>query len=436
LSSEVVLSARGFGVSFGKRVILAELDFDLVARGVTVLMGPTGTGKSALMRSLAWQDAHIPEYRNWGRVELGGQLLGEHNHAALVPQNLDLPAVTVYEFIAAEIRKTKPQLASKDLHEIARITLGNWLAHDIAAHLDGQAIGLSKAAQKRLAIIAAMIARPALLMIDEPTSGMNKDEALPVLELIAEIGRRAAVLVSLHNQAQARMIAADVLLLAGGRIQTQCDANRFFQNPPNDVARQFIKTGSCHVPSPDANPEDLSEDVEPPPPLPLIAQMATQAAPEYRGPRGFRWIIPGKLGTTPLPGAVADINHDLAALRMVGITTLITLTTGDLPQDVLQKHGLRNVHLPIYDREAPTVLQLKMLTLRMTEMLARGEALAVHCRAGIGRTGTVVAGWLVSEGLTAEAALERIRKIDKHYVQTVEQEKFLHDFETYLISKV
>ncbi|MDR2220513.1 MAG: ATP-binding cassette domain-containing protein [Methylobacillus sp.] len=436
MSKEVVLNAQGFGVSFGKKVVLAELDFKLPARGVTALMGPTGTGKSTLMRSLAWQDSAIPDYHSWGRVELNGQLLGEHNHATLVPQNFDLPATTVYEFIAAEIRRSKPQLASRDLHEIARIMLGNWRANDIAAHLDGKATGLPKSMQKRLAIIVAIIARPSLLMIDEPTSELNKDEALPVLGLIAEIGRHAPVFVCLHNQAQARMIASDVVLLAGGRIQAQCDAPQFFQSPPNDIAHQFVKTGSCHVPAPDAKPEDLSEDIEPPPPLPLIAQMATQAVPEYRGPRGFRWIIPGKVGTSPLPGAVIDINHDLAALRMVGITMLVTLTTGDLPQDILRKHGLRNVHLPVYDREAPTVVQLKMLAMRMTEMLNRGEVLVVHCRAGIGRTGTVVAGWLISEGLTADAALERIRKIDIHYVQTAEQEKFLHDFENYLISKV
>jgi atypical dual specificity phosphatase len=115
---------------------------------------------------------------------------------------------------------------------------------------------------------------------------------------------------------------------------------------------------------------------------------------------------------------------------------LITLTNGDLPAEALRRHGLRNLHLPIYDREAPTLAQMRMLALRMKRFLDRGEVLCVHCRAGVGRTGTVLAGWLIAEGLTADEAVRRIRTIDAEFVQSRSQQDFLQRFEAHLLELV
>ena len=127
---------------------------------------------------------------------------------------------------------------------------------------------------------------------------------------------------------------------------------------------------------------------------------------------------------------------DLAALKAVGVTCLITLTEGDLAQEPLARHGLKNLHLPIRDREPPTVPQITMLLIRMEALLKKGEVLAVHCLAGIGRTGTILAAWLVSNGLTAQEALRRVRRIEPKFVQTTEQEEFLQQFEDALLRKL
>jgi atypical dual specificity phosphatase len=148
------------------------------------------------------------------------------------------------------------------------------------------------------------------------------------------------------------------------------------------------------------------------------------------GPRGFVWIEEGRLAATPMPGISADIDYDLDLLQNVGITALITLTEKDFPQEPLARHNMTNLHLPIEDRKAPTAAEMDALVTRMRQMLEKGEVLAVHCLAGLGRTGTILAAYLVKEkGLSAQSALNQIRRFNRQFVQSDDQEDFLMEYE-------
>jgi len=424
-----VLKAERFGVAIGTRVILAELDFQLPCRGVTVLLGPMGCGKSTLLRSLACLTVGNRRFSAWGRVEFRGRLLTESNCPALVAQNAQLLSSRIFDNLASRLRQQSNDRSPAELREWIVATLYAFGCGDLISALDELALNRPRVDQCRIALLREAAVTPELLLIDEPTAGLDEADARTVLQLIKKIAGRSAVFLVLHNQTAAREFADRVLLLAGGRMQADASSQDFFERPAGDVAKWFVRTAGSPLPSPDAKAEDLEEGVEPPPPLPMTAKIAVKAIPEYRGPSGFRWIIPGRLGATPLPGIVTDLDYDLACLRMLGITTLITLTHRDLDQDALRRQGLRNFHLGISDNEPPSIPQMRALAGRMSELLHNGETLAVHCRAGLGRTGTVVAGWLMCDGLPAQLAIQRIRNIDSRFVQTASQEQFLFAWE-------
>ena len=154
-------------------------------------------------------------------------------------------------------------------------------------------------------------------------------------------------------------------------------------------------------------------------------------------PRGFHWIVPGKLAGCAAPGVSSPIDYDLSLLARIGITQLITLTETDIDQEALRRHQLTNIHLSVFDREAPSIGQTHMLLVRMQKLIEAGEVLAVHCKAGLGRTGVILAAWMIREGgLTAEDSMARLRRIEPGFIQSKDQEDFLYRYEADLTQRL
>lgn len=795
LPSGAVLVCAGYGAGFGNKIVLADITLDISEQGITTLMGPVGTGKSTLLRALAGMLSQSGLFKEWGQAWYRGAALGPDNRPLLVAQRIQLIQRSALENLTYHLRDRTADLSFEKQHNWASQWLTQAGAADIIALLDRPFMELDQLSQRIVTILREAAAEPALLLIDEPTTGLSEADAAVLLAVLERLASFTPLLVSLQNQKHARRISDRILLLAGGRILADCSATEFFDAPQSQVVAQFVDTGTCTVPPPGtvpvpdaatkpaaataapptpgsdsmaaikneiraalaaeifpahepvqepsafapepasfepaaadpapaepepvftetapesamteveapaaeaepvaaerpahepdlapvalepepapaafepepvladgeepdaepmayepepvmpefdappaeaetvpetvafepepgapemaahsadpeptvtdpapdavayepefpapemetpstgpeavayepepaapafdapmtepmaepatpgmdvplaeaepapmayesepvapeldvpaaapepeafepepaasepdpleqdslaATPEPVAEEPEPEvfeeeiivaeritgpiargpasrdsvlidmlpddeeepdafddlPPISLSAQMiqsvplppraATSQLPDNQrnedaavtrypssaGPRGFVWIEDGRLAATPMPGFSAPIDSDLELLKLAGITVLITLTEQDFPQDVLESHGLRNVHFPIADNMAPGTGETDMLVSQMRDMLARGEVLAVHCLAGLGRTGTVLAAYMVKEkDVSAQVALNQIRRFNRQFVQTDDQEDFLVEYE-------
>lgn len=456
-----LLEIRGLGIGFGTRTVLADIDLTLDGPGTVVLMGPGGTGKSTLLHSLA--GVPTSRRRQWGSVRYRGRALeAEGPWPALVHQQARDLSLRLIDGLAGSLRE-RTQMTPAELRRHIEERLQALDMGHLYERLDETVVDLPTAEVRQASILRAAFAGSPLILIDEPTTGLSEQDAARVLDLIERLSRDHCCLVTLHHQAQARRIAQRAVLMAGGRIQADAAAEDFFANRDrHPVLAQFLRTGSCFVPAPDALPGQLDENIAPPPPLPEAARQAAAAvesvapakavprtvaplpqpisgttsrsAPESsRGPNGFHWLVPGRLAGCPMPGVVVPLDHDLALLRAMGITRLINLTEREIPQHSLARHGLQAYHLRIEDRHAPPLLWAKLLLAKMDGFIRNGEVLAVHCLAGLGRTGTILGAWLVREGLTAEEALRRLRLIEPGFVQSREQEELLYELEANLL---
>jgi atypical dual specificity phosphatase len=126
----------------------------------------------------------------------------------------------------------------------------------------------------------------------------------------------------------------------------------------------------------------------------------------------FYWIIDDVLAGCSRPGAGGgDLDRDLAELRGHGVGALLTLTERPLPSGALERHGLLGLHLPVDDFHAPTTGQMLEALAFLDEARGTGIPAAVHCLAGQGRTGTVLAAYLIRGGLPAAEAIAEVRAI-------------------------
>jgi atypical dual specificity phosphatase len=134
---------------------------------------------------------------------------------------------------------------------------------------------------------------------------------------------------------------------------------------------------------------------------------------------GFSWINEPSLAAMPRPYSI----EELTWLRSQGIDVLLTLTESALPKQWVDEAGLMAVHLPVPDFEAPTQEQLRQAVATIQQSHLGKMGVAVHCAAGRGRTGTVVAAYLVSQGATASEAMSEVRKLRPGSIETREQEE-------------
>ncbi len=147
----------------------------------------------------------------------------------------------------------------------------------------------------------------------------------------------------------------------------------------------------------------------------------------YMGPTGFHWLISGKLGGTPRPGIVRSIDSDLEALQRMGTRLLITLTEKwSPPIDRLRDYGIDSYHLKIADMGVPTPDQAKELCQLVDSYLQEGKACVYHCRAGQGRTGTMLAAQLIYYGMESIDAITEVRANHAKWIESHAQEDFLH----------
>ena len=151
------------------------------------------------------------------------------------------------------------------------------------------------------------------------------------------------------------------------------------------------------------------------------------------------WVIPSALAGMPMPfvhperrlnggGALTAYDDELPSLYAAGIRAVVSLL--NIPGDaaIYESAGFTFLCLPIADGSAPTMEQADEFIRFVNQQRNEQRPVAVHCEACIGRTGVMLATYLISQGESASSAIQRVRQVEPKAVETVRQIQFLEQY--------
>ena len=220
-------------VKQGKR-ILGPLDYKLSGRGITVVLGPNGSGKTTFLRTM-----HGLEHIRAGRLYWACTTLAARKSQAFVFQTPILLRRTVLDNIAYPLLvdgSTKATAYARAQEIAERIGLGGLLG------VMGTAI--SGGEKQKLALARALVRKPQVLFLDEPCANLDGSATKDIEAILMdEKANGTRLIMSTHNVAQACRLADDVVFLYRGLLHDQGSSATFFTTPATNEALTFLNGG-------------------------------------------------------------------------------------------------------------------------------------------------------------------------------------------------
>ena len=199
---------------YGNHLAVDDVSFTVADGQICGLLGPNGAGKSTIMNILTGYLSATS-----GQVTVAGHPLPEEADAAkacvgYLPEQPPLyPEMTVQEYLtfAAELKGVKKAERKEQVYRAARRT-------GLEAVLPRLIRSLSKGYKQRVGIAQALLGSPRLIILDEPTVGLDPAQVIEIRKLIRELGRAHTVILSSHILSEVQAVCQQILILSKGHL--------------------------------------------------------------------------------------------------------------------------------------------------------------------------------------------------------------------------
>lgn len=238
-NNNIVVSLQDVTKKFGSLTVLDGMSLDIYEHEVVVLCGPSGGGKSTLLRTI-----NGLEKIDSGKIIYRGQEVTHRNireirkHIGMVFQQFNLFSnLTVKDNLL--IAPIKTQKKNKD--EMLQKAKEYLEVFGIADKLDAYPHQLSGGQKQRVAIVRALMLEPDLMLFDEPTSALDPEmikEVLDAIRRLSQIGMTMVIVT--HEMGFAREVASRVCFLEGAKIRVDTDSKTFFEETEDERLKQFL----------------------------------------------------------------------------------------------------------------------------------------------------------------------------------------------------
>ena len=212
--SDVMIEARDLTKRYGPNNALQDVSFEVRKGEVLGFLGPNGAGKTTTMKILTCFIAPTRGQAKVNGCDIYEDPMGVRAAVGYLPESTPLyPDMLVYEYLEfiAKMRGFTGSEAKKRIKAAAEQTsLEDVIAKEIRA--------LSKGFKQRVGLAQALVHEPPVLILDEPMSGLDPNQAAEIRDLIREIGKERTVILSTHDLGEVEVTCGRVLIVANGNL--------------------------------------------------------------------------------------------------------------------------------------------------------------------------------------------------------------------------
>lgn len=232
----MILKIDNISKNFGRKVALKDISFSL-EDGVYGLLGDNGAGKSTLMRILT-----TVLKPSSGRVEVDGnsiKVLGDKYRSLLgyMPQEFFVyPTLTARGFL--EYMGSLKGISEKDLKNKIDEVLEFVNLKDVA---NKRVVTFSGGMKRRIGIAQAIINDPKIIILDEPTAGLDPQERIRFLNILGDMGKNKIIIISTHIVSEIEAISRDVIVMKKGKLVEKGDIDTLVETMNNRVWETEVK---------------------------------------------------------------------------------------------------------------------------------------------------------------------------------------------------
>jgi ABC-2 type transport system ATP-binding protein len=208
-----LVAVRGLCRSYGSWRAVRDVSFEL-GPGVTGLLGPNGAGKTTLLSCLAgitsWDTGSV----RVDGVDLSRRPAEARRRIGFMPERVAFPAdmrVAEYLRFVAAVKSVPRRTRADEIADVLATT-------GLEASRDRIIANLSKGNRQRVGLAQALLGRPPVVILDEPTAGLDPLNALEIRDVLADAARDRCVLISTHHLPEARLMCDRVIVMSRGAV--------------------------------------------------------------------------------------------------------------------------------------------------------------------------------------------------------------------------
>jgi phosphate transport system ATP-binding protein len=242
------LQVQNLNIHFGAKQVLKSVNLNVPDKQITALIGPSGSGKSVLLRSINRMHDLEPSAHIEGSITLDGvdiyarqqDVVDVRKKIGMVFQRPNPFPKSIFDNVAFGLRLKGERSKEKLTRVVEECLRGSYLWDEVCEDLSRSALRLSGGQQQRLCIARTVAVEPEVILMDEPCSALDPISTGKVEDLMLKLKDRFCIVIVTHSMQQAQRVSDTTAFMYIGELLEFGKTSDVFSNPQHDLTRQYI----------------------------------------------------------------------------------------------------------------------------------------------------------------------------------------------------